>query len=166
MTVSQEQLQTLLIPRLKESEIIYQKFRAIHAHLAKGSEVITTVVDGKEETQNTANAGDYIVKNLIGSEEIYIVPKEKFPQLYHFSKNIDDTWDEYIPKGQVKALEVTPKLLALLEQTSPFSILAPWGEEQRVEANDYLATPLNKQNEIYRIAHSAFEETYEDASKN
>lgn len=161
MTVSQEQLQTLLLPRLKNSEIIYQKFKPIHARLAKGSEQITTIVDNKEETQNTAQAGDFIVKNLTGSEEIYIVPKEKFPKLYQFSKNIDDTWDEYIPKGKVKALEVSPELLAVLAQTSPFSILAPWGEEQRVEANDYLVTPVDRNNEIYRIERSSFEETYQ-----
>ncbi|CAA6827187.1 MAG: Unknown protein [uncultured Thiotrichaceae bacterium] len=161
MTVSQTQLQTLLLPRLKESDIIYQKFRAIHAHIAEGSEVITTIIDDKVETQNIAEAGDYIVKNLTRSEEMYIVPKEKFPRLYQFSKNIDDSWDAYIPKGQIKALEVTPQVLSLLEQTSPFLILAPWGEEQQVEIHDYLVTPLAKQNEIYRVARSAFGETYQ-----
>lgn len=161
MAVSQTKLQALLLDSLKKSEHYYQKFRTIQARIAKEAEEIITVLDDIKETSNTANAGDYIVKNLTHSEETYIVPREKFPKLYTFSKTLDDTWSEYQPKGRVQALAVTPELLSRLKQTSPFSIVAPWGEKQRVEINDYLVTPLPNQNEIYRVSHSAFKDTYQ-----
>lgn len=160
MTVSQEQLQSLLLPRFENEDTIYRKCKPIHARLAEDSEVISTIIDDEEETQNIAQAGDYIVKNLTKSEETYVVEKEKFAKLYRFSKKVDDSWGEYIPLGKIKALQVTPELLSLLDQTSPFLILAQWGEEQRVESNDFLATPLDRQREVYRIERSAFAETY------
>lgn len=161
MNISQKKIKTLLLPLLEKSERIYRKSQPIHAYIADENEHITTTLDGKKETENKANKGDYVVKNLTFSGEQYIVPEEKFYQLYSFSKNIDQKWDEYIPQGEIKVLNVDQELLSLLKSSSPFYINTPWGELQLVEKGDKLVTPLPNKNEIYRIANSAFKETYQ-----
>lgn len=165
MTVSQEKLQHILLPKLKNLASTYKKIRPVHARQAKTAESIVTIVDDKEETRNTAAAGDFIVKNLTRSAETYIVSKNKFPKLYELSKVIDDTWSEYTPKGKVKALEVTAELISLLEVQSPFFISAPWGEEQRVEVDDYFVASLNELDKIYRIECTSFKETYQPLAR-
>ena len=170
MTISQQQLQQKILPAITASAKHYQKFQPIHARKATEEEVITTVVDGKKETVNTANKGDYIVANLTSSKEHYVVSKDKFPTLYSFSKALDTNeddndnnhWDEYLPKGQVQAVEVDETVLSLLAvETTPFEVEAAWGETQRVERGDYLVSPLPQLDEVYRIAKSSFLDTYQ-----
>ena len=174
MTISQQQLQQKILPAITASAKHYQKYQPIHARKASEEEVITTVVDGKKETVNTANKGDYIVANLTSSKEHYVVSKDKFPTLYSFSKALDtneddndnNRWDEYLPKGQVQAVEVDETVLSLLAvETTPFELEAAWGETQRVELGDYLVSPLPQLDEVYRIAKSSFLGTYQLAKK-
>ncbi len=174
MTISQQQLQQKILPAITASAKHYQKFQPIHARKASEEEVVTTVVDGKKETVNTANKGDYIVANLTSSKEHYVVSKDKFPTLYSFSKAVDTNeddndkshWDEYLPKGQVQAVEVDEMVLSLLAvENTPFELEAAWGETQRVERGDYLVSPLPQLNEVYRIAKSSFLGTYQLAKK-
>src|SRR3989344_3211430 len=63
---------------------VYRKTGQITARVADKAEVVTTVLNkgGKDQTEtvNTAQPGDYIVKNPGGEE--YVVVAKKFPQLY------------------------------------------------------------------------------------
>lgn len=159
--MSQKKLKKLLHFAFIKFGIEYQKNQAIYARTAEENEQIITKVDGKQETINTANKGDYIIKNLTTSQEQYIIPRNKFSKRYIFLEHIDALWNKYLPQGRVKALEVNQYVLRKLNQHSPFCIEAPWGEKQYVERGDQLVCPLPQENEIYRIAASAFKETYQ-----
>ncbi len=113
--------------------------------IADKTQEIITIINGKEETRNTANPGDYIVTGSQGEQ--YVIKAAKFPLLYQ-----EDPTDStrYLSKETIKALVLT----------EPTEITAPWGEKQRAEAGGVVAQRLGDPHNIYLIDKSAFEATY------
>lgn len=133
---------------------VYEKYKEVHARKAVVGEVILTITADGKETQNTAKEGDFVVKNLTGAGEMYILTAKKFNARYELKENIDETWSLYRPLGKVKALQVK-----LETSSKEIYILAPWGEKMVVKDGDFLVTPLDN-SEVYRIAEKEFYETY------
>jgi hypothetical protein len=150
---------TLPIPALSQQEMldaygpwvaggsIYQKQGVIEARPAVEGEVIVTVTGDGKETQNTANAGDYVVTNQTTAREQYIVPGETFAKKY---EAIDNRPGWYYPKGRITVQEWPYD-----EQT----FIAAWGQEMVIKKGDYLVRPVGG-NEVYRIARAEFHQTY------
>ena len=121
----------------------YRKCAMVTARVAQAGEEIVTIVDGTEETRNTANAGDYVVRNPGGEE--YIVEKTRFEGRYELVSGTDDT---YRPSG-------APVAAVVLAENVRF--VAPWGEEQFINAGGFL---LNNAGDIYGIQKQEFFDTY------
>lgn len=121
----------------------YRKCAMVTARVAQAGEEIVTIVGGTEETRNTANAGDYVVRNPGGEE--YIVEKAKFEGRYEL---VSGTVDTYRPSGG-------PVAAVILTENVRF--VAPWGEEQFINAGGFL---LNNAGDIYGIQKLEFFDTY------
>ena len=161
LPVEQARLHQDVMPVIKAEMQRYEKFQAIHARPAIAGEVIVSVTsDGEEETINRAAAGSFVVRNLTTAREEYLVAGNKFADRYTYSKDVDRTWKEYLPKGEVVAIEITRRLTRQLEVGEEFSIIAPWGTEQVAREGDMLVSPLPDLDEIYRIARKEFQQTY------
>ncbi len=85
---------------------------------------------GVRETANISNEGDFVVKNLTESEELYIVTPSKFSGPYEFSEKINEKWSKYEPLGKVKTIDVDRHVLSLLKQNGSFHIYASWGHHR------------------------------------
>jgi hypothetical protein len=133
---------------------VYRKATTLaksQVEVAKSSQEVVTVINGKEETRNTASAGDHIVTGVKG--EKYIIKAGMFPGLYE-----EDPADpsRYISKNVIRAL-------VLSEDTE---LTAPWGERQRAEKGGVVAQRVDDPKDIYLIEKGAFESTYAlEASK-
>lgn len=162
VSIDQKHLVNSLSAVLLETGLDYKKFQTVKARVTKEGEKIVSTVGSGRETVNTAGAGDYVVENQTGAKEQYIVSGEKFRQRYSEDKELDDEWRIYKPLGRVKGIEVDRSILNILQQEGSFYIRASWGEAQRVDEGDMLATtlPLTDEFEIYRIARREFSETY------
>ena len=125
----------------------YRKCAMVTARVAQAGEEIVTVVDGTQETRNTANAGDYVVRNPGGEE--YIVEKARFESRYDLVSGTEDT---YRPSG-------APVRAVLLTENVRF--VAPWGEEQFINAGGFL---LDNAGDIYGIQKQEFFDTYAASS--
>ncbi|NNG03972.1 MAG: hypothetical protein HKM95_07705 [Inquilinus sp.] len=125
----------------------YRKCASVTARVAQAGEEIVTIVDGTQETRNVANAGDYVVRNPGGEE--YIVEKAKFEGRYAL---VAGTTDTYLPSGP-------PVMAVPLAENVRF--LAPWGEEQFINAGGFL---LNNAGDIYGIQKREFLETYANST--
>ena len=66
---SQEELLERMKPLLRDGGT-YEKFKEIDAREAKEGEVIETITSDGLETKNTAEQGDYIVRNTTGAQEM------------------------------------------------------------------------------------------------
>lgn len=131
---------------------VFAKQGTVRARVAtEGETITTTLADGKEETTNTANAGDYIVTNPSGEE--YIIGAEKFEGRYKA------TAEEgvYAANGFCRAI------------TNPhgeeIEIMASWGEPQIGGADCKIADTCDENGtniggSPYLIDASAFAETY------
>lgn len=160
--VPQQELLSRVLPLLRERGACYEKFREILArHARRGERIVSRTSDGVE-TENTAAADDYIVRNETAAGEEYIVGAKKFEERYEFLADAEDGWARYRPRGKVHALIIDDALLSELGQPDSFFIEAPWGEAQRARRDDYLVTPPDY-SEIYRIARAEFRETYRPA---
>ena len=130
---------------------LYKKFGLISAVIAKGGEYIETWTADGLETTNTANEGDYIVKNLQTEwQETYIISKDSFFNRYDFLY-YDINGAIYKPKG---------KILASIYQGKDRKFFAPWGTLMELKTGDFLVTPYPECSGIYRIAAKEFYETY------
>lgn len=135
---------------------LYKKFGLVSAVIAKGGEYIETWTADGLETTNTADPGDYIVKNLQTEwQEIYIVPAITFHKRYEFFYNLE-FGAVYIPTGTI---------LATIYHGNDRQFYAPWGTMMQLKTGDFLATSYPDCNGIYRIAAKEFYETYELFSK-
>jgi hypothetical protein len=162
--IGQSELKRKVLPRIRAEGKLYRKFREIHARKAAPGEKIVSVTGDGRETENTAKAGDWIVRATTQARELYIMNDENFASRYRLAQDIDDRWGRYEPLGEVLAVEVDTEILDLLGKSTTFFIEAPWGEAQRVREGDKLAAPPAL-DEIYRIARAEFRETYKRASK-
>ena len=161
--IGQSELRDKLLPQLRTDGKRYRKFREVLAREAAPGERIVSVTGDGVETENTAKAGDWVVRNATQAREQYIVSGEKFASRYRLIEDVGEGWSRYRPLGEVLALEVDDAVLGLLGKSTTFYIEAPWGEPQRVREGDELAAPPAL-DEVYRIARAEFRETYERAS--
>lgn len=160
LPVKQSWLMENLLPRIEE-ERIYRKHKPVEARIAVEGEVITTVTESGEETTNRAGTNDVVVQNPTEAKEQYIVGFEQFKDRYLVAIPLGEKRQTYLPKGKVKAIEVTREITLFLGLGNQFSIEAPWGSGQYCEEGDFLVSPFPKMNEIYRIGCSEFKETYQ-----
>lgn len=141
---------------------IYKKNVEVNARVANGGEKITTLIrksDGTnmEETVNTANQGDYIIRNPDGEE--YILGKDKFEQRYDKT----DIEGRYQSKGY--SIVISNPFNKNIEFT------ASWGEKIRGDMRCYIADvydPETKSREgkPYIIASDQFNATYIESDFN
>ncbi len=155
---SQEKILKELLPLLEKAEI-YEKYKEIEAKEAEGGEVIKTVTSDGLETENKAEKGDYIVKNLTEAGEQYIIRKDKFKMRYEYLETGTDRFKRYKAIGKIKAIAVSEDVMKLLNRKEEFFFMAPWGQKMIVKEGDYLVSPLDY-SEVYRIAQKEFFETY------
>ena len=144
--MSQQDAINFFLPQIMSDGKDYTKFTEIKVRKAKPGELIETFTSDGKETQNAANENDFVVTNLGGSGEEYILPADKLHKRYF---NVEgDIWKA---KGECKALEYTGK---------PMHFTAIWGEAMALKPGDMICSPLPDLNEVYRIARAEFFSTY------
>lgn len=158
--MTQREILDLLRPLLKTEGALFQKNKKVFARPAQNGEVIYTQTDDGLETSNTAQAGDFIVRNQTKAREEYIVPAYKFTKKYAPLRQVDHDWSEYQSLGKIIVVELTSKRLEELGLPEEFEFIAPWGEPMQAKAGDFLGGPTDF-SEIYRLARKEFFETYE-----
>ncbi|MEN0006245.1 MAG: hypothetical protein AAF798_18990 [Bacteroidota bacterium] len=156
---SQKTMLRKILPLLQEKGKRYRKQTNVLARRAAGKELVVTRPSSGEETRNYATRGDYIVTNLTGAKEQYVVAKDKFEARYQLVQHRANGLAEYASKGQVMGIEVTAEIVALFSTGNDFNFEAPWGGNLIVKKGDFLAVPPTL-DEIYRIAKVEFKETY------
>ena len=141
----------------------FRKCRNILAKRAQAGEKIATITADGLETVNTAQAGDYIIRNTTEAGEQYLLGAEKFEKKYSpFAQPDENGWQMYEPNSVIFAIELSPELLQRLQWPTEFYFVARWGEEMVAKAGDFLALPEDA-SEVYRIARKEFFETYKPA---
>ncbi len=157
---SQKELLGKMVSLLREGKA-YEKFKEIEAKEAMGGEVIETITSDGLETRNTAQKGDYIVRNTTGAREMYILKRDKFNKRYEYKGDIEGEWKVYRSVGRIRGVRVGDELIERLEVGDEFYFMAPWGEKMVAKRGDYLVSPLDY-SEVYRIAEKEFFETYRE----
>jgi len=153
---TQEQAATRFMPIIEAVGIVYEKFTQVQARPAVEGEVIITTTAAGKETQNTAKAGDFVVKNLTKAQEQYILPATKFTARYKLVADLlASKWATYQATGECKAVPYTG---------TNTEFMAPWGEPMQLHTGDMICTPLPQKGEVYRIAAQEFSETYRPKS--
>ncbi len=127
---------------------IYRKTAALdkaNVEIADAQQEVVTVINGKEETRNTAQAGDRIITGVKGEQ--YVIKEAKFGGLYE-----EDPTDSsrFISKNVIRAMP-------LAENTE---LTAPWGEKQRAAKGGYVAQRVDNPSDIYLIEEDSFKATY------
>jgi hypothetical protein len=113
--------------------------------ISDGIQVISTIVNGKEETRNVADNGDYIITGF--SHERYVIKASKFPKLY---EEDPEEPDQYRSRNVVRAIQLTEAV----------EIEAPWGEIQRADAGGRICQSVADETDVYLIEKQVFENTY------
>jgi hypothetical protein len=106
---------------------------------------VVTVINGKEETRNTAEPGDKIITGVKG--ERYVIGQAKFGSLYEEDPSNPA---RYISKNVILALPLS-------ENTE---LTAPWGEKQRALKGGVVAQRVGSPSDVYLIDEGAFKATY------
>jgi hypothetical protein len=109
-------------------------------------EVVETITADGKETMNTANEGDFVVSNLGGSGEEYILGGDKLAKRYR-----------EIGNGIYQA---TGECRGVTYNGPETSFQASWGQPMVLKPGDMIVTPLPQKGEVYRIARQEFESTY------
>jgi hypothetical protein len=138
-----------------------RKTKLVDARPAKAGEVIVTVIsgEGQETTSRPAVAGDRVVRNRCphtGNEE-YLVSAARFAVKYEGTGQPagEDGWQEYRPVGR------DMRVLLLDAGTPPFTFTAPWGEAMVARGGDAIVQDTKDARDVYRVARSSFDCTYE-----
>jgi len=150
-------------PLLLREGLVFKKNKNVFARRAEPGEVVQTRTGDGLETENAAEADDFIVRNQTEAGEAYLVPAYKFNQKYLFLKPAGDGWAEYQSEGRIIALELTPERLESLNLPPVMEFMAPWDDPMVAKANDFLGCPFDY-SEVYRIARKEFFETYKPAN--
>ena len=144
--ITQSEAMDKFLPLIKKSGQKYVKFTKVRARPAKVGEMIETITSDGKETQNKAKEGDYVVTNLGGSGEEYILSGQKLRDRY------DEIGDSiFQAKGSCMALQYNGE---------PTEFIASWGEPMVLKPGDLICTPLPSMDEVYRIALAEFLNTY------
>ena len=161
-------------PLLESEGSIFEKTQNVFAKKVEAPEVVTTQTDDGPETVNTAQVGDYLVKNQTEAGEVYVLKAEKFAERYEplesegegasaetlTSTDEKEGFEEYRSTGHITAVELTPERCAALHLPPVFHFEAPWKEDMVAKAGDFIASPPDAA-QVYRIARKEFFETYE-----
>ena len=155
------------------SRIVQKKDIPVFAKKAVGGEVIKTVttINGKLETMNVAEAGDYIVRNPTG--EKYIIKADLVESKLQIERGgaplpmglegaealQAEGFLQFLPRGDIRlCVEVFPE-----DVPASGMFRASWGVDMVVESSDFLiglgsSTGLR---EIYRVQRDHFLATYD-----
>lgn len=169
-TIKQEELVNRYARIIESKGGLYQKSKGIYATVASGGELVISKIqdDAVEEARNIASKGDYIVTGITKSGEQWVIKPESFHKRY---KQVNGDYYEPKDTARVYAIQVTAaniynygltELETLIKNPGKaVYIEAAWGESQLISLDSsYLVCPPDK-SEIYRIAKSAFDETYD-----
>lgn len=108
---------------------------------AENRREIVTFINGKKETKNIAQKGDYIMTGT--KDEIFSLSPEKFKSRYSIKSG--------------KAVSKPVKISAIKFDGPDTTFVATWGEETVIEKDDYL---VKEEGGFYRIEKEAFQNTY------
>jgi len=158
--ILQKELLQLVSPLMELYGARFRKKTLVEAKSATGGEQVVTITKEGKETENTAGAGDFIVRNRSSAKETYVVKEGAFRQKYREVEPLPGGYSLYRAVGYVHALELTEAILEELQLESPFYFMADWGASMIAKQGDYLVMPED-QREVYRIARHEFWETYE-----
>lgn len=131
---------------------LYKKITKVKAKLAKEGDKLKTIINGEVETVNTAKKYDLLVEGIDGEQ--YFVNIEKFLDRYIVNEVFTQKFQKCQAKGHCYAYEFDG------EDTI---FIAPWNEEMIVKKGDFLATPDENVNEVYRIERNVFIKTYKES---
>ena len=159
----------------------YYKSVEIEAIVAKGGECVVSFIEkvnGAEERDkdqvtaredwNIAKKGDYIVTNGSRRREQYIVPADTFNNKYELAGD-----KKYRPNenARVYALQISAENIRKYKMSAydklisnpmnPIYIEPKWEQSQSLYLDDYLVTPMAK-DEVYCIKKEDFEDTYKE----
>ena len=115
-----------------------------NVEFATSTQVVDTVIKGKQETSKTARAGDAIVTGPFGER---YVPAD-FWGLY---EDDPDDQTQYRPKPGVR--------IRAIELTAPAMFRAPWGQWQYCDSG-YIVQSVNDPADMRLIEREAFELTW------
>lgn len=159
IAISQTDLLQRVLPLMAQSGQRYGKHKQVWAKPAPPNAQVTTYTTDGAETMNTAQVGDFLVKNSTTAQEQYLVSAASFSVRYMWQATGEAGWDVYAAIGQIQALELTNATLSALQLPAQFHFEARWGAAMKAVQGDFLATPLDG-SEVYRIARQEFFETY------
>lgn len=117
-----------------------------------GEEVTTVTGEGHKETTNTAEKGDYLVRNPDGEE--YVITKEFYHENYERLAKEEPTTEKFIPHRSIK------DAVLCIQIDEDLSFEAPWGEKMRIKEGGYLVIQDLEEGDIYGVQEEEFEETY------
>jgi hypothetical protein len=161
---TQEQAVARFMPIIETLGTVYKKSTLVDARPAVEGEVVVTITAAGKETQNTAKADDWVVRNRTQAHEEYILPNAMFtarympqgePPIAPGSSTPTSTWRVYQAIGECMAVKWAG------ENTE---FVAIWGEPMQLHTGDMICTPLPQKGEVYRIAAQEFSETYRPKS--
>ena len=144
--MSQQEAIAKFMPEIESSGTDFEKFTNIKARPAQPGEVVETITSDGKETMNTAKEGDFVVSNLGGSGEEYILGGDKLAKRYR-----------EIGNGIYQA---TGECRGVTYNGPETSFEASWGQPMVLKPGDMIVTPLPQMGEVYRIARQEFESTY------
>lgn len=159
--ITQQEMLAHFLPILEKSGKRYKKKTMVRAKKAQAGLVVVTKTSDGDETQNTAEAGDWLVENQTSTNELYLVKAETFKKKYSLVQSLEQGWGCYQPKGEISGIIVGKDHLEAFGTTSVMEFQAPWKDTMIVKPGDMLVAPPEK-DEIYRIAKKEFGETYEE----
>lgn len=157
--ITQQEMLAHFLPLLEKIGKRYKKKSMIRAKKAQPGLLVVTKTSDGDETQNTAEAGDWLVENQTSTNELYLVKAETFKKKYILVQALEKGWGCYQPTGETSGIKVEKEHLEAFGATSVMEFQAPWKASMIVKPGDMLVVPPEK-NEIYRIARKEFGETY------
>ncbi|SFB10496.1 hypothetical protein [Algoriphagus aquimarinus] len=157
--ITQKEMLTHFLPILEKSGKRYKKKSMVRAKKAQAGLLVVTKTSDGDETQNTAEAGDWLVENQTSTNELYLVKAETFKKKYTLVQSLEQGWGCYQPKGETTGIIVAKEHLEAFGATNVMEFQAPWKATMIVKTGDMLVVPPEK-DEIYRIAKKEFGETY------
>jgi len=193
---SQKEVSGRYMPILSKYGSKHTKEAASYIRKGIKGEIITTVLFGIKETENTIKDDDSYIVCGPTALEMYCITKEEFSRNYDTShpseikiklppyqelrklgfknyKSSRSILAHEIQQDDIKWFQstMTTKNNSSRDENDEVYFFASWGEHQLVTKGDYLVTtfPLDGKSEVYRIERVAFQNTYGDykgAGKN
>lgn len=134
-----------VIKMLKQRNPQHYKKKGVYEYeIAETVQEIHTDINGQRESKKVAKVGDFILTGAAG--ERYPIRAEKFHSRY---KILDKTYA--VATGMCWAAEY---------KGSPFTFVAPWGDEMVCLKGDYLASDNAEITDVYRIEREVFGKSY------